>query len=90
MVDSATSTRAWPNAGYALGIATVVQVSKLDPQTEAQKSCEMARQEDTLVTESIGALTSSRSVNPSQVDTYLGYLNSLKPRVASMIRAYCR
>jgi tetratricopeptide (TPR) repeat protein len=90
MVDSATSTRAWPNAGYALGIATVVQVSKLDPQTEAQKSCEMARQEDALVTESIAALTSSRSVNPSQVDTYLGYLNSLKPRVASMIRAYCR
>jgi tetratricopeptide (TPR) repeat protein len=90
MVDSATSTRAWPNASYALGIATVVQVSKLDPQTEQQKSCDMARQEEALVLESIGALTAARSVNPAQVETYLGYLNSLKPRVASMIRAYCR
>jgi tetratricopeptide (TPR) repeat protein len=90
MVDSTTSTRAWPNASYALGIATVVQVSKMDPQTEQQKSCDMARQEDALVTESIGALGSARSVNPQQVETYLTYLNSLKPRVASMIRAYCR
>jgi tetratricopeptide (TPR) repeat protein len=90
MVDSATSTRAYPNASYALGIATVVQVSKLDPQVEAQKSCEMARQEDTLVIESTGALGSARTVNPQQVETYLSYLNSLKPRVASMIRAYCR
>lgn len=90
MVDSTTSTRAWPNASYALGIATVVQVSKLDPQTEQQKSCEMARQEDALVVESLGALSAAKSVNPGQVDTYVSYLNSLKPRIASMIRAYCR
>ena len=90
MVDSTTSTRAWPNANWALGIATVVQVSKLDPQTEQQKSCEMARQEDTLVTESLSALAAGKSVGGAKADEYIGYLNNLKPRVASMIRAYCR
>jgi tetratricopeptide (TPR) repeat protein len=90
MVDSTTSTRAWPNASYALGIATVVQISTMDPETEKQKSCEMARQEDTLVQESVGALAAGRSVDATRVDQYLTYLNSLKPRTASMIRAYCR
>jgi hypothetical protein len=90
MVDSTTSTRAWPNASYSLGLATVIQVSKMDPETERQKSCDMARQEETLVLESVGALTAGRSVNATQVDQYLGYLNSLKPRTASMIKAYCR
>jgi tetratricopeptide (TPR) repeat protein len=90
MVDSTTSTRAWPNASYALGIATVVQVSKMDQETERQKSCDMARQEDTLAQESVAALNAGKSVNATQVDQYLTYLNSLKPRIASMIRAYCR
>jgi tetratricopeptide (TPR) repeat protein len=90
MVDSTTSTRAWPNASYALGIATVVQISTMDAETEKQKSCEMARQEDALVQESLGALAAGRSVDTTRVDQYLGYLNSLKPRTASMIRAYCR
>ena len=89
MVDS-TSTRAWPNASYALGIATVVQISTMDPETEKQKSCEMARQEDTLLVESLGALAAGRSVDAARSDQYIGYLNSLKPRTASMIRAYCR
>jgi hypothetical protein len=90
MVDSATSTRAYPNASYALGLANVIQVSKMDKETETQKSCDMARQEDTLVQESLGALTAGRGVNPAQVDQYLTYLNSLKARTASMIKAYCR
>jgi tetratricopeptide (TPR) repeat protein len=90
MIDSTTSTRAWPNASYALGLATVIQISNMDAETEKQKSCEMARQEDTLLQESLGALTAGRSVDTTRVDQYLGYLNSLKPRTASMIRAYCR
>lgn len=90
MVDSTTSTRAWPNASYALGLATVIQVSTMDPETERQKSCDMARQEDALVQESLGALAAGRSVDATRVDQYLGYLNSLKPRTASMIKAYCR
>ena len=90
MIDSTTSTRAWPNASYALGLATVIQISNMDAETEKQKSCEMARQEDTLLQESLGALTAGRSVDSTRVDQYLGYLNSLKPRTASMIRAYCR
>jgi tetratricopeptide (TPR) repeat protein len=89
MVDSTTSTRAWPNANYALGLATVIKVSKMDPETEAQKSCDMARQEEALVLESIAALTAGKAADPARVEQYLGYLNSLKPRTASMIRAYC-
>ncbi len=87
MADS--TGRAWPNANYVLGLATVIQVSKMDPETEKQKSCDMARQEDALVLESTNALTRGRSVNPTDVDKYLAYLVSLKPRTASMIRAYC-
>lgn len=87
---SDSSSRAWPNANYVLGLSTVIQVSKMDSETEKQKSCDMARQEDALVQESTAALTQGRSVNPADVDRYLGYLGSLKARTASMIRAYCR
>ncbi|MEO8199095.1 MAG: hypothetical protein ABI679_01110 [Gemmatimonadota bacterium] len=86
---SDSTGRAWPNANYVLGLATVIQVSKMDPETEKQKSCDMARQEDALVQESNLALTRGRSVKPEDVDKYLAYTNSLKARTASMIRAYC-
>jgi tetratricopeptide (TPR) repeat protein len=82
--------RVYPNANYVLGLATVIQVSKMDPQTERQKSCEMARQEQALVTESLDALQKGRSVKPDLVDQYLNYLKSLVKRTDSMVKAYCK
>lgn len=89
-IQLADSTgRAWPNANYALGLSTVFELSKVDPETEKQKSCDLAHREDALILEAGVALERGKSVNPTQVDGYSRYVGSLKPRVASMIRAYC-
>ena len=89
-IELADSTgRAWPNANYAFGLSTVFLISKVDPEAERMKSCELARREDALVHETGIALDRGRSVNPTQVDQYKRYIESLKPRTASMIRAYC-
>jgi len=87
LADSAG--RAWPNANYALGLSTVFEISKVDPEAEHQKSCDLARREEALVQEAGVALVRGRSVNVTQVDGYIRYIESLKPRTASMIRAYC-
>jgi hypothetical protein len=87
LADSAG--RAWPNANYALGLSTVFEISKVDPESERQKSCDLVHREDALVTEARVALDRGKSVNPTQVDGYIRYIDSLKPRIASMIRAYC-
>ncbi|MGH7657915.1 MAG: hypothetical protein ACREL6_06745, partial [Gemmatimonadales bacterium] len=81
--------RVVPNANYVLGLATVIMVSKMDPETEAAESCEMAREEQALVNESFDALTKGQTVKPELVGRYLEYLESLKARTASMVSAYC-
>lgn len=77
-------------ANYVLGIATFLQVPKLDPLAEQEKSCDRARQMDALMKESEVALALGRATNPQQAGVYEGYLRQYKPRVASMITAYCR
>lgn len=77
-------------ANYVLGIATFLQVPKLDPLAEQDKSCDMAQQMDALMKESEVALSIGRDTNPEQAAVYEGYLMQYKPRVASMITAYCR
>lgn len=77
-------------ANYILGIATFLQVPKLDPIAEEQKSCEVAQQMDTLLQESEVALSLGKTTNPQQTSVYEGYLGQYKPRVASMVTAYCR
>jgi tetratricopeptide (TPR) repeat protein len=77
-------------ANYVLGIATFLQVPKLDPLAEQDKSCDIARQMDALMKESEVALSIGRETNPQQATVYEGYLTQYKPRVASMITAYCR
>ncbi len=77
-------------ANYVLGIATFLQVPKLDPQAEQEKSCEKARQMDALLKESEVALSVGKATNPQQASVYEGYLRQYKPRVASMLTAYCR
>ena len=45
-----------PAANYLLGLATLFQVPQIDPQAEKQKSCDLARQEETLLGEAETAL----------------------------------
>jgi tetratricopeptide (TPR) repeat protein len=79
-----------PASNYLLGLATLFQVPQIDPQAEKQKSCELARQEETLLNEAEAALTAGRAVNQEAVDKNLGIIKQYKPRVASMLKAYCK
>jgi tetratricopeptide (TPR) repeat protein len=79
-----------PASNYLLGLATLFQVPQLDPQAEKQKSCDIAKQMETLLGESETALTAGRAANQEAVDKNLGIIKQYKPRVASMIKAYCK
>ena len=78
------------NANYILGLATFLQGAALDSSVVAQKSCDLAKQEESLFTEAKGALTKGRAAKPDAVDQYLGYIEKYKPRVASLKKAYCK
>jgi tetratricopeptide (TPR) repeat protein len=79
-----------PASNYLLGLATLFQVPQLDPQAEKQKSCDIAKQMETLLNESETALTAGRAANQEAVDKNLGIIKQYKPRVASMKKAYCK
>jgi tetratricopeptide (TPR) repeat protein len=79
-----------PASNYLLGLATLFQVPQLDPQAEKQKSCDIAKQMQTLLGESETALTAGRAANAEAVDKNLGIIKQYKPRVASMLKAYCK
>ncbi len=77
-------------SNYLLGLATLFQVPQLDPQAEKGKSCPIAQQMDSLLTQSETALTAGRTVNQEAVDKNLGIVKQYKPRIASMLKAYCK
>ena len=90
-VQNANPTgRVYSASNYLLGLATLFQVPQLDPQAEKEKSCDLARQMETLLNESETALTAGRSVNQEAADKNLGIIKQYKPRVASMQKAYCK
>lgn len=82
--------RVAPTANYVLGLATFLQIPEIDKQAEFNKSCDLARQMDGLLTEAGTAFTLGRSAKPDDVARYLQYVEQYKPRVASMIKAYCK
>jgi tetratricopeptide (TPR) repeat protein len=79
-----------PAANYLLGLATLFQVPQIDPQAEKGKSCDLAKQEEALLTESETALNAGQSVNPDAVKKNLDIIKKYKPRIASMLKAYCK
>ena len=82
--------KVYPAANYMLGLATLFQVPQIDPKAEKQKSCELANQEQALLAASDSALTAGRSVNPEAAEKNLGIIKKYQPRVASMLKAYCK
>jgi tetratricopeptide (TPR) repeat protein len=84
------SGKVGPASNYLLGLATLFQVPQLDPQAEKGKSCDLAKQMETLLNESETALTAGRAVNQEAVDKNLGIVKQYKPRVASMLKAHCK
>ncbi len=79
-----------PTANYVLGLATFLQIPDVDKEAEFNKSCDLARKEEGLLTEAEAAFTLGRSAKPEDVARYLQYVAQYKPRVASMIKAYCK
>lgn len=84
------SGKVYPAANYLLGLATLFQVPQIDPQAEKQKSCDLAKQEGALLAASDSALTAGRSINPDAVAKNLGIIKKYQPRIASMLKAYCK
>ena len=84
------SGKVYPAANYLLGLATLFQVPQVDPQAEKGKSCDLAKQEETLLNDAETALNAGQSVNPDAVAKNLGIIKQYKPRVASMKKAYCK
>jgi tetratricopeptide (TPR) repeat protein len=84
------SGKVYPAANYMLGLATLFQVPQIDPKAEKQKSCELAQQEQALLAASDSALTAGRSVNEQAAVKNLDIIKKYKPRVASMLKAYCK
>ncbi|HEX5388095.1 MAG TPA: hypothetical protein VFW66_15450 [Gemmatimonadales bacterium] len=80
----------YPAANFLLGVATLLQVPQVDPQAEKQKSCDLAHKESDLLNESEQALTAGQSVNAEAAAKDLAIIGKYKPRVASMIKAYCK
>ena len=79
-----------PAANYLLGLALLFQVPKIDPLAEKQKSCELARQEEGLLLAADSALIAGESVNPGPVKKNRDIIQKYKPRIASMLKAYCK
>ena len=86
-----------PIANYFLGLALVNRIIATDKEAETQKSCDLARQVETMTAEAEQALALGApyidGAGASQKGTYeqlKGYLPTLKPRTASMVRVYCK
>jgi tetratricopeptide (TPR) repeat protein len=84
------SGKVYPAANYMLGLATLFQVPPIDQRAEKQKSCDLAKQEQGLLAASDSALTAGRSINQDAADKNLGIIKKYQPRVASMLKAYCK
>ncbi len=86
-----------PIANYFLGLSLVNRIIATDKEAETQKSCDLARQVEAMTAEGEQALALGapyiEGAGASQKGTYeqlKGYLPTLKPRTASMVRVYCK
>jgi len=81
-----------PIASHFLGLGLVNLIAAADKQAEAQKSCDIARNIETMTADALAAFTAAESYTAQKQarDQMIGYLNGLKPRTASMIRVYCK
>jgi len=84
------SGKVYPAANYLLGLATLLQVPQVDPKAEKGKSCDLAKQESSLLDESEKTFTAGQSANQEVATRNLGIIAKYKPRAASMIKAYCK
>jgi len=79
-----------PIANYYLGLIILQQIQKVDPEAEKQKSCDLANKEQAMLAEADAAVKGGTSYKPEDSAKFQKYVDGLKPRVASMLKAYCK
>ena len=79
-----------PIANFYLGILLSQQIQKLDPETEKGKSCDLANKEKGLLDEADKAFQGAAGYKPDDLAKYMKFVEGYKPRVASMIKVYCK
>lgn len=77
-------------ANYLFGFAAFLQVPKIDPEAEAQKSCDLARKEQGLLGEAEAGFTAGRSVNEANATKFLGFITQYKPRADALVKSFCK
>jgi len=77
-------------ANYYLGLSILQQIAKIDPEAEKQKSCDLATKEQSMAAEADRAFKASGAYKPDDVAKFQKYLDGLRPRTASMLKAYCK
>lgn len=80
------------NANYILGLATVLQLPKLDQPIMDAKSCEMAQKSQKLRDEAEAAITIGAPAiqDTNAVQRYLQIAQGFKPRIESQVKAFCK
>lgn len=79
------------NAHYILGLATVLQLPKLDPMIMEGKSCELAQKSKALREEAEASLEAGKGAAPPEtVARYMQLAQGYKARIESQIKAYCK
>ena len=80
------------NANYILGLATVLQLPKLDQPIMDAKSCEMAQKSQRLRDEAETAITIGAPAiqDTNAVQRYLQIATGFKPRIESQVKAFCK
>jgi hypothetical protein len=77
-------------SNYLLGIAAFYTLAGNDPKVEAAKACDGAKAQEALLAESDAALTRGKAQNPTAVGKLQENVGVFRPRIASMIKAYCK
>lgn len=80
------------NANYILGLATVLQLPKLDQPIMDAKSCEMAQKSQKLRDEAEAAITIGAPAiqDTNAVQRYMQIATGFKPRIESQVKAFCK
>ena len=77
-------------SNYILGLALAIKIPQLDGPIQEQKSCELARQSQTILDEANAALTTGQPANPDAIARYQQIVDGYRPRIESQVRAYCQ
>jgi hypothetical protein len=80
------------NANYILGLATVLQLPKLDQPIMDAKSCEMAQKSQKLREEAENAINIGAPAiqDTNAVERYRQIALGFKPRIESQVKAFCK